>query len=163
MDGSSLSLSGVSDGVEGVELLLGMLLGAFEGGLYKCLRARRGEPEAGLLDGDEDGDEVGESSYLLKGKNDAGLSVTQSDDPLSGGHFVFGVSKAPLQSKLSVGTQVAKGRTHPRPFRHRGRIIVHILHSLEVCDGQHVRLIVESESPIPNGLTTVAVCTDSAG
>ena len=99
MDGSSLSLSGVSDGVEGVELLLGMLLGAFEGRLNKCLRERRGEPEAGLLDGDEDGDEVGESSYLLKGKNGAGLSVTQSDDPLSGGHFVFGVSKAPLHSK----------------------------------------------------------------
>jgi len=27
---------------------------------------------------------------------DAGLPVTQSDDPLSGGHFAFGASKAPL-------------------------------------------------------------------
>jgi len=62
--GSSLSLSGVSDGVDGVELfLLGMFLGAFEGWLNKCLRERIGEPEAGLLDGDEDGDDAGESLY----------------------------------------------------------------------------------------------------
>jgi hypothetical protein len=131
--GSSLSLSGVRDGVDGVELfLLGMFLGGFEG-LNKCLRERRGEPES---DGDEEGDEVGES---LK-KYDAGLSVTQSDDPLSGGHFVFGVLKAP-----------------PRPSRHRPRVIVHVLHALEVGHGKHVRLVVVSESPIPNGLTTVAV------
>jgi len=124
--------------VVGVELLLEMLLGGFEGGINKCLRERRGESEAGLLDGDEDGDEVGESLYPLKGKNDAGLSVTQPDDPLSGGHFIFGVSKAP-----------------PRPIRHRASIVVHVAHSLKVGYGQKVGLVVESGSPIPNGLTTV--------
>jgi hypothetical protein len=104
--GSSLSLSGVRNGVDSGELfLLGMFLGVFERWLNKWLRERRGESEAGLLDGDEDGDETGESLYLPKGKYDAGLSVTQSDDPLSGGHFDFGVSKAPLNSRLSVGSQ----------------------------------------------------------
>jgi len=132
MDGSSLSLSGVRNGVDGA-LLLEMVLG-----VNKCLCERRDELEAGLLEGDEDGEEVGESSlYLWKGKNDAGLSVTQSDDPLSGGHFVLGVSKAP-----------------PRPSRHR-RVVVHVIHALEVGYGKHVRFVVESESPTPNGLTTV--------
>jgi hypothetical protein len=39
---------------------------------------------------------------------------------------------------------------------HRGAIIVHVLHPLEVGHGQDVRLVVVGESPIPNGLTTVA-------
>ena len=37
--------------------------------------------------------EDGEEGYI-----DARLSVTQSDDPLSGGHFALGVSKPPLPS-----------------------------------------------------------------
>jgi len=95
--------------------------------------------EAGLLDGDEDGDEVGESLlYLLKGRKDAELSLTQFDDPLSGGHFVLGVSKAP-----------------PRPSRQGGRVVVHIFHALKIRYRKHTRLVVESESPISNGLTTV--------
>jgi len=124
--------------VDGTELfLLGMFLGTVVGWLNKCLCERRGELEARLLEGDEEGEEVGESS-LWRGKNDAGLAVTQSDDPLSGGHFVLGVSKAP-----------------PRPSRHRRRVVVHVVHALEMGNGEHVRLVVESESPIPNGLTTV--------
>jgi hypothetical protein len=90
--------------VDGAELfLLGMFLGAVVGWLNKCLCERRGELEVGLFEGDEDGEEVGESSLYLM--NDAGLSVTQSDDPLSGGHFVLGVSKAPLNSGLSGGSK----------------------------------------------------------
>lgn len=40
--------------------------------------------------GDEETEEAGEEKY------DAGLPVTQSDDPLSGGHLLLGASKAPL-------------------------------------------------------------------
>jgi len=72
-------------------------------------------------------------------ENDAGLPVTQSDDPRSGGHFGVGTSKAP-----------------PGPAREGSRIIIHVICALKVADGQHTRLGVEGEySPIPNGLTTV--------
>ena len=41
-------------------------------------------------------DEVSEAGE--EGKIGARLSVTQSDDPLSGGHFALGVSKPPLEA-----------------------------------------------------------------
>jgi len=69
---------------------------------------------------------------------DAELPVTQSDDPRSGGHFALGTSKAP-----------------PRPAREGGRIIVHIVVALKVADCKYAWLVVEGDSPIPNGLTTV--------
>ena len=34
----------------------------------------------------------------MKGKKDAEPSVTQFGDPLSGGHFALGASKAPLRN-----------------------------------------------------------------
>jgi len=72
-------------------------------------------------------------------ENDAGLPVTQSDDPRSGGHFCVGTSKAP-----------------PGPAGEGSRVVVHVVCALKVADGQHTRLGVEGEySPIPNGLTTV--------
>ena len=42
---------------------------------------------------------LGESDGV-EGKDDARLSVTQSNDPLSGGHFAVGVSKPPLLMSL---------------------------------------------------------------
>ena len=38
----------------------------------------------------------GEEVYVSLANTDARLPVTQSDDPLSGGHFTLGASKAPL-------------------------------------------------------------------
>jgi hypothetical protein len=71
-----------------------------------------------------------------EGKVGARLSVTQSCDPLSGGHFGVGTSKAPLGSA-----------------REGGGIIIFI--SLHVANSDNVRGDVSREGPIPNGLTTV--------
>jgi len=87
-----------------------------------------------------------DSAYLELGKADgrfveildARLSVTQSNDPLSGGHFALGTSKTP-----------------PRPATEASRVVVHVVGAFEMADGQYVRRSVAGESPIPNGLTTV--------
>jgi len=50
-----------------------------------------------------------------------------------------------------------KNSTYPGPSRERSRIIVHVVGALKMAYGKHTRLVVESESPISNGLTTVAV------
>ena len=47
--------------------------------------------------------------------------------------------------------------TYPGPSREGSRIVVHVLGALKVAHCKHTRLVVEGESPIPNGLTTVAV------
>lgn len=89
----------------------------------------------------ETGEEAGEEETELvrwESREDAGLPVTQSNDPRSGGHFALGTSKAP-----------------PRPSRERSGIVVHVVGALEMAHSKHTRLIVESESPISNGLTTV--------
>jgi hypothetical protein len=69
---------------------------------------------------------------------DAGLPVTQSDDPLSGGHFDLGTSKPP-----------------PGPPRESSRIIVNVLGALHMANTQDAWRSVGIESPIGNGLTTV--------
>jgi len=85
---------------------------------------------------DEIEGEEGETEMLEM--EDAGLPVTQSDDPRSGGHFALGVSKAP-----------------PRPSRERGRVEVLVVRALDMAHRKDARLVVEVESPISNGLTTV--------
>lgn len=87
---------------------------------------------------------------------DARLSVTQSDDPLSGGHFAVGVSKAPLRRVRMRAVEREEGVTYPRPARERSRVVVHRVVALDVADGKHARDHVGRESPISNGLTTVA-------
>jgi len=67
----------------------------------------------------------------------AGMPVTHSDDPRSGGHLALGVSKAP-----------------PGPAREGSRIIVHIVSALQLAHSKHTRSV-ESYSPISNGLTAV--------
>lgn len=57
--------------------------------------------------GEEEMEHGGEEKY------DAGPPVTQSDDPLSGGHLLLGASKAP-----------------PRPPREGSRVIVHVVVAL---------------------------------
>lgn len=85
----------------------------------------------------EDGEE--ERSRSRAREKDAGLSVTQPDDPPGGGgHFPSGVSKMPLRSA-----------------RERSRVIVEILEALGATDGQHTWICVVRESPIPNGENTV--------
>jgi len=71
-------------------------------------------------------------------KMDTWLPVTQSDDPLSGGHFALGTSKPPLRSA-----------------REGSGVVVHIVAAFEVANGNYVRRRVGRESPISNGLTTV--------
>jgi len=67
--------------------------------------------EIGEEAGEEDAEEEAES---VRWKNsDAGLPVTQPNDPRSGGHFALGASKAP-----------------PRPSRERGGIVVHVVSAL---------------------------------
>lgn len=68
----------------------------------------------------------------------ARLSVTQSDDPRSGGHFAVGTSKPP-----------------PGPARERSRVVVHGIGALQMAHRKHARSHVGIESPISNGLTTV--------
>lgn len=70
--------------------------------------------------------------------DDARLSLTQSDDPLSGGHLALGVSKTP-----------------PRPSRERSGVVVDVVHPLKVADCKHIGPVVKGRSPIPNGLTAV--------
>lgn len=48
--------------------------------------------EAGMGDEESEEGEEGEEGE----RYGAGLPVTQSNDPLSGGHFTLGASKAPL-------------------------------------------------------------------
>jgi hypothetical protein len=74
----------------------------------------------------------------VEGEIGAELPVTRFDDPRSGGHFALGTSKAP-----------------PGPPREGSRIIVHIVVALEVANSKYAWLVVEGDSPIPNGLTTV--------
>ena len=45
--------------------------------------------------GEEEGEEY-ESVRWEENREDAGLPVTHSNDPRSGGHFALGTSKAPL-------------------------------------------------------------------
>ena len=71
------------------------------------------------------------------GVSGAGMPVTHSDDPRSGGHFALGVSKAP-----------------PGPARERSRIVVHVISALHLAHSKHTRSV-ESYSPISNGLTAV--------
>lgn len=55
---------------------------------------------------------------------DARLSVTQSDDPRSGGHFCLGVSKPPLMYNEKRKTYEMKWTTHSGSARERSRIII---------------------------------------
>jgi hypothetical protein len=68
----------------------------------------------------------------------ARLPVTQSDDPLSGGHLALGMSKTP------------SGTT-----RESSRVIVHVICALDVAHCKYIGSVVASESPISNGLTAV--------
>ena len=70
----------------------------------------------------------------------ARLPVTQTDDPLSGGHFPLGTSKAP-----------------PWSTRERSRVIVHVVGAFEMAHSKYTGSSVARESPISNGLTAVAV------
>lgn len=68
-------------------------------------------------------------------ENGAGLSVTQSGDPLSGGHFCEAASKAP-----------------PGSARERSRVVIHILSALHLADSENRRRRSGvSEGPISNG------------
>lgn len=57
------------------------------------------ETEVGEVEKEEGGEEQMEGDG--EEKYDAGLPVTQSDDPLSGGHLLLGASKAPLYQMKS--------------------------------------------------------------
>ena len=46
--------------------------------------------------------------------------------------------------------------THPGPARERSRVVVDRVSALDVADRNHARSHVGRESPISNGLTTVA-------
>ena len=63
------------------------------------------EPNEDSVEELSDGEEMGTG---------ARLSVTQSDDPLSGGHFALGMSKPPLQTerekKVSTDEEVGRDR-----------------------------------------------------
>jgi len=97
---SLASLSGVRGGVDISELLEkermhGIGREKFEGFVVIMGNfAREGNATSGkhLL---------GEDAVSL-GNADARLPVTQSDDPLSGGHFAWGASKAPLWTSVNV-------------------------------------------------------------
>lgn len=59
---------------------------------------------------------LGESEGV-EGKDDARLSVTQSDDPLSGGHFAEGMSKAPLFGVRDASAREACDEYSPQARR----------------------------------------------
>jgi hypothetical protein len=83
--------------------------------------------------GEDEGDR---SNELVDFVDCARLPVTQTDDPLSGGHLPLGTSKAP-----------------PWSARER-RVVIHV-GALEMAHGKHTRRSVARESPISNGLTAV--------
>ena len=145
--------------MERVAFLKGLPSSGVSGGVHKSELDRWGMLHAAVvglrkLENVEDGEEDCEVKELEE-IEDAGLPVTQSDDPRSGGHFTLGVSKTPLfRGQMSQGKKIS--RTYPRPSRERSRVIVHVLGALEVAHSEHARLVVEGESPISNGLTTVA-------
>lgn len=85
-----------------------------------------------MLVGEVEKEEGGEE------ENSAGPSVTQSNDPLSGGHFALGMSKAPLGSA-----------------REGSRVVVLVSAALHLADCEYRRLSVVVEGPISNGLTAV--------
>lgn len=87
-----------------------------------------------------------ERSEGEEGNDGARLSVTQSDDPLSGGHFTLGMSKTP-----------------PGPARERSRVVVHRVVALNVANGKHARSHVGRESPISNGSTAVGGANTRCG
>jgi len=87
---------------------------------------------------DDSVDEVSEAGEEEGNMDSAKLSVTQFDDPLSGGHFAGGASKAP-----------------PGSARERSRVVVHGIGALHMGHRKHARSHVGRESPISNGLTTV--------
>ena len=63
-------------------------------------------------------DSVEERSEGEESGIDARLSVTQSDDPLSGGHLVVGMSKPPLRGhkvRTEVGGRIVKKLTPGPP------------------------------------------------
>jgi hypothetical protein len=154
------SLSGVRGGVDISEpLLVGAKRGHGTGrekfeGLIEAMgnfaRERDAESER-YLSGDED--------RLSLGNTDVRLPVTQSDDPLFGGHFALGTSKAPLVGYRQYARYVVRWDcTHPRSARKGSRVIVHVICALKVAHGKHTGLVVERKrSPIPNGSTTVAI------
>jgi hypothetical protein len=94
---SLVSVSGVREGVDISEL---QLVGTerwheigretFEGQIWAT------EGFAWEKNGESGGDLSGEGYRASLGSTDARLPVTQSDDPLSGGHLALGTSKAPL-------------------------------------------------------------------
>lgn len=47
--------------------------------------------------------------------------------------------------------------TYPGPAREGSRVVVHVVGALHVAHSEYVRSSVGVESPIPNGLTAVAV------
>lgn len=108
----------------------------------------------GLVDfsgGEGENDESGDWEII-----GARPPVTQSDDPLSGGHLALGMSKTPLwvnKSSCGIGDDE---ETYSGSAGERSRIIVHVVGALHVADGKHARSVVGSESPIPNGVTAVA-------
>ena len=62
----------------------------------------------------EDVSEEGDEEII----DDARLSVTQSDDPRSGGHFALGMSKPPLRGhkvRTEVGGRIVKKLTPGPP------------------------------------------------
>jgi hypothetical protein len=46
--------------------------------------------------------------------------------------------------------------TYPRSARERSRVIIHVVCALDVANSKHIWCCVNIESPISNGLTTVA-------
>lgn len=72
------------------------------------------------------------------------------------GILIWGRQKRHYDMESEISQKNSKKSTYPRPSRERGRIVVHIVGALKVAYGKRARLIVEIESPISNGLTTVA-------
>lgn len=98
-----------------------------------------------------------------EGEIDARLSVTQSDDPRSGGHLALGMSKTPLKRGEQSERRIDSADcAHPGPARERGRVVVHGVVALDVADRKHARSHVSRESPISNGSTAVAAEKGSA-
>jgi hypothetical protein len=66
------------------------------------------------------------------------------------------VSKAPLKESVRKGEIAVSDVAYPRPSRESSGVVVYIVVSLKMAHSKHTWLGVESEGPIPNGLTTVA-------